>query len=95
MPMPCEIHAALVAYHRRRKDLARRFRPKRCRECGDEIAPGDPLWLLDGHVYCSAQCAACAHGVSYVEDGDEGYLELFEERPPDDLDGLARRESGG
>lgn len=92
--MPNErTHAALAAYHKRRKELARRFRPLRCNECGDEIAPGDPLWLYDGHAYCSAQCAALSSGVSYVEDGDDGYLKYFVERPADDLDGLARRES--
>lgn len=94
--MPNEgIHAALAAYRKRRKELARRFLPARCPVCGDEVAPGDPLWLYDGHGYCSAHCAAYACGVSYVEDGDDGYLEYFVERPADDLDGLARRESDG
>ena len=87
------ISAALAAYRSRRKDLARRFRPAHCRECGGKIAPGDPLWLYGGHGYCSSECAAYASGVQYVEDGDEGYLEQFEERPVDDLDSLARRES--
>lgn len=92
--MPSDgMNAALAAYFRHRKDLARRYRPKRCRVCGDEIAPGDPLWLYDGHGYCSAHCAAWASGVQYVEDGDDGYLDQFEEHPADDLDGLARRES--
>ena len=87
------IYAALAAYRKRRKELARRFLPVRCPVCFDEVAPGDPLGLYNGHGYCSVHCAAYACGVSYVEDGDDGYLEQFAERSADDLEALAAREN--